>query len=87
MEKKKDDKQLKDKLDAIRNRLLGDPSKEELTAMQLQLEVVEQWVRVSSLADADHQHDHMADHDNTAFVEPFVNLVAKEITKEINSAK
>ena len=83
MEKKKEDKQLKEKLDAIRGRLLGNPTKEELTAMQLQLEVLEQWGRVTNLADADHQHNHMDDHDNTAFVEPFVTLQ----TREIDSAK
>ncbi|HET6253139.1 MAG TPA: hypothetical protein VFE32_03665 [Puia sp.] len=80
MEKKRDDQQLNAKLDEIRDRLLATPSEKELTGMQLQLEVIEQWVRVTNLADADHQHDHMADHDNTAFVEPVVVLASKEIT-------
>jgi len=79
MDQKKEDKQLKSKLDEIRGRLLASPAKEELTAMQLHLEVLEQWVRVSNAADADHMHNHMSDHDNTAFVEPFLSLTAQEV--------
>jgi hypothetical protein len=51
--------------------------------MQLHLDLLERWARVSNAADADHQHNHMADHDNTAFVEPFVVLASKEtLTRE-----
>jgi hypothetical protein len=78
MSKPNDENLLNDKLDEIRRRLTGSPSYEELNAMQLHLDLLERWARVSNAADADHQHNHMADHDNTAFVEPFVVLASKE---------
>ena len=62
------------KLDEIRDRLMGDPSKNDLEAMQLHIDVLEKWARVANAADADHQHNHMDDHDNTKFVDPFVVL-------------
>jgi hypothetical protein len=71
---------LKDTLEDIRHRLTSNPSKAELISMQLKLDVLEKWARVVGSSEADHQHNHMADHDNTAFVEPFVAVQAKEKT-------
>jgi len=74
----RDTEQLKKKLDEIRNRLMANPAKEELTSLQLQMETIEQWARLSRMATGDdHQHNHMDDHDNTKFVEPFINVVSK----------
>ena len=69
---------LKTKLAEIRQRLAKDPSKAELSSMQLQIDTLEKWARLVSSAEADHQHNHMNDHDNTAFVEPFVVLQSKK---------
>ena len=74
----KDDDPVKAKIDEIRRRLTGEPSYEELTSMQLHIDVLEKWARLVNSTEADHQHNHMNDHDNTAFVEPFVVLTQKE---------
>jgi hypothetical protein len=68
----KEDEALKKKLDEIRKRLTGEPSAEELESMQLHIALLERWARLVSSADADHQHNHMTDHDNTAFFEPTI---------------
>ena len=78
MAKPNDENELKDKLEEIRRRLTGAPSYDELNSMQLHLDLLEKWARISNAMEADHQHNHMSDHDNTAFVEPFVVLNAKE---------
>jgi hypothetical protein len=55
---------LKDKLDEIRRRLMGNPSKDELNEMQLQLDTMEKWARIDS-NQRDYRlehHDHMDDH-------------------------
>lgn len=83
MEKKNDNLRVQEKLEEIRLRLTGDPTHEELTKMQLNLDVLEKWARIVSLSDADHQHNHMTDHDNSAFVEPFVVLNTKDLTADI----
>jgi hypothetical protein len=70
----KDNDPIKQKLDDIRRRLSGEPSYEELTSMQLHIDLLERWARIVSTTEADHQHNHMNDHDNTAFVEPLVVL-------------
>ena len=78
MSKPTDKTPLKKTLEDIRHRLTGNPTTEELNSMQLQINVLEKWARLANSSDADHQHNHMADHDNTAFVEPFVVLAPKE---------
>ncbi len=83
MAQPQDDAAIKRKLDELSRRLSGEPSYEELTSMQLHIDLLERWARLVSSTEADHQHNHMNDHDNTAFVEPFVVLQqAKEKTPQ-----
>jgi hypothetical protein len=78
MPSRQDDNPINQKLDELRGRLMGDPTKAELESMQLHIDVLEKWARVANAADADHQHNHMDDHDNTKFVEPFVVMTRSE---------
>jgi hypothetical protein len=65
MTKEADEKALDDKLEDIRNRLMGDPSDDELRSMQLQMDALQRWAQLSRVA-ADPEHvDHMDDHDHT----------------------
>jgi len=66
MPKRQDESALKKKLEDIHNSLLGNPTKEELEAMQLHLDVLEKADRMMAMELAGHHHDHMDDHDHTA---------------------
>jgi hypothetical protein len=81
MPKRQPESPINEKLDEIRGRLLGDPSKTELEAMQLHIDVLEKWARVANTADADHQHNHMDDHDNTKLIDPLVVMSPSKITR------
>lgn len=64
----------RDKLEEIRDRLLGTPSPEELQGLQLQLEVLQRWAQLSRVADEPyHNHDHQNtdhnDHDHAIVFE------------------
>lgn len=56
---------LRAKLDDIRDRLLADPSREELEEMQLRLDVMEKYDRQLMAQAPEHHHDHMDDHDHS----------------------
>ena len=56
--------ELRKKLDDIHSRLMGNPTKDELSAMQLHLDAMERWARLNETENT-HDHDHMADHDHT----------------------
>ncbi len=58
------DAALKDKLDDIRRRLMN-PTRAELEAIQLNLDVLDKWDRLMLRQEAGHDHDHMDDHDHT----------------------
>ena len=64
--RQQDDSPLKKKLEDIHRRLIGDPTKEELEAMQLHLDVLEKVDQLMAMELAGHHHDHMDDHDHTA---------------------
>ena len=78
---KPQDEALNRKLEDIRRKLMATPTGEELRAMQLQMDALDQWARLSRYALDDHQHNHMDDHDNTKVFEPFVVLARSERTK------
>jgi hypothetical protein len=59
-------KQLQDKAAAIQARLMGDPTKQELEAMQLHLSTLAQADRLRLMMPETHNHDHMDDHDHAA---------------------
>ena len=65
------------RLEEIRSRLLGDPSREELEAMQMQITVLGQWDRMMMRAAEGHDHDHMDDHDHTK--EPLAGRTLEEM--------
>ena len=65
MSKRNDEKPLQKKLDDIHSRLMGDPTKDELNAMQLHLDAMERWTRLNEAEADHHHHDHMDDHDHT----------------------
>jgi len=70
MKKKAANGPLSKKLDDIRRRLLANPTKEELEAMQIQVDVLERIDRMRMRAADDHHHDHMDDHDHTTPKKP-----------------
>lgn len=56
---------LREKLDDIRDRLMADPSRDELEEMQLRLDVMEKYDRQLQAMAPEHHHDHMDDHDHS----------------------
>jgi hypothetical protein len=59
------DHPLQPKLEEIRSSLMGDPSRDELEAMQLRLDVMEKYDRQTRMMMEAHHHDHMDDHDHS----------------------
>jgi hypothetical protein len=57
---------VRNKLDDIRGRLLGEPSTDELHSMQLHLDALEKLDRVTraTMMKEEHHHHHMDDHDD-----------------------
>jgi hypothetical protein len=81
MTKEQDEKAFRDKLDDIRNRLMGSPKEDELRSMQLQMEVLQRWAQLARVAaDEYHNHDHMDDHDHSMPTEIGVFVESTEIT-------
>ena len=63
MSEQEEDSQLREKLDTIRDRLMADPTKEELETMQLHMDVLTKWAHLKMMKD-EHHHHHMDDHDD-----------------------
>ena len=65
MSERPEDSLLQEKLETIRDRLMRDPTKEELEDMTLHLDVLEKWDRLTMMMKEEHHHDHMDDHDHS----------------------
>jgi hypothetical protein len=63
--------ELKEKLEDLRGRLLGDLGKEDLDRMQIQVSLLSNLDLMMKDAEPGHHHDHMDDHDHAAlFLKP-----------------
>lgn len=80
MTKQTDEATYKQKLEDIGKRLMGSPNAAELKTMQLQMDALQKWARLSLSAAADmHDHDHMDDHDHAMPTE-IVALTERALT-------
>jgi hypothetical protein len=65
MSTQQDENPLTPKLNEVRDRLMGDPTREDLQEMQLRLDVMGKYDQQIRLMMEAHHHDHMDDHDHS----------------------
>lgn len=69
-------------LEEIRGRLMGDPSRDELEMMRLQIDALANMDILMADADPGHHHDHMDDHDHAHLALGSIDLVQRPVIEQ-----